>query len=167
LKIYDSFNPDYFLHLLIAGNSTLENLDIFLRDIWLEFCGHMSAFSRQRYGDEINMKHKVEDIFIPGEELIYQYDFGSTTELSIKAVDNYRGTLDRNEKIEIITRNAQPIIPCDECGKKPAVQICTQCQWDEKGWLCDTCAQTHECDDEMFLPVVNSHRTGVCGYTGE
>ncbi|MBY9021912.1 MAG: hypothetical protein KGD67_12720, partial [Candidatus Lokiarchaeota archaeon] len=29
----------------------------------------MSSFSRQRYGDEINMKHKVEDIFIPGVEL--------------------------------------------------------------------------------------------------
>ena len=167
LNIHDTFNPDYFLHLLIIGNSTLGNLDLFLRGIWLECCGHMSSFSLRRYGDEINMKQKVEDIFSPGVELNYQYDFGSTTELSIKAVDNYHGTTDGNKKIQIITRNAQPLIPCDECGAKPAVQICTECQWNEKGWLCEGCSQTHECDEDMFLPVVNSPRTGVCGYTGD
>ena len=113
------------------------------------------------------MRHKVEDIFIPGVELIYQYDFGSTTELFIKAVDNYDGATDGNKKIQIITRNAQPIIPCDECGLKPAAQICTECQWDDTGWLCEECAQTQECDEEMFLPVVNSPRTGVCGYIGD
>ena len=167
LNIYDHFNPDYFLHLLVVGNSTLKNLDVFLRDIWLECCGHMSSFSRQRYGNEIKMKHKVEDILFPGMQLVYQYDFGSTTELSIKAVDNYQGATDGNKKIQIITRNAQPIIPCDECDQKPAAQICSACQWEEKGWLCEECSQTHGCDDDMFLPVVNSPRTGVCGYTGE
>ena len=24
----------------------------------------------------------------------------------------------------------------------------------------------HECDDEIFLPVVNSPRTGICGHIG-
>jgi len=167
LHIYDAFNSDYFLHLLIAGNSILKNLDIFLRDIWLECCGHLSAFSHQRYGDEINKNRKAEDIFIPGVKLNYQYDFGSTTELSIKAVDSYYGATGGNKKIQIITRNAQPVIPCDDCGVKPAAHICTECQWDEKGWLCEGCSKTHECGDEMFLPVVNSPRTGVCGYTGD
>ncbi len=167
LHIYDSFNPDYFLHLLIFGNSTLKNLDAFLRNIWLECCGHMSSFSHKRFGDAINMNHKVEDVFIPGVELCYQYDFGSTTELIVRAVDNYFGPPLGNEQIQILTRNAQPIIPCDECRAKPAVQVCSECQWDGKGWLCEECSQTHECDDEMFLPVVNSPRTGVCGYTGE
>ncbi len=60
------------------------------------------------------MKHKVEDIFNPGVVLNYQYDFGSTTELIIKAVDNYHGTTDGEKKIQIITRNAQPLIPCDD-----------------------------------------------------
>ena len=75
----NSFNPDYFLHLLVNANSTFKHLDVFLRGIWLECCGHMSAFSRRRHGDEINIKHKVEDIVSPGVELNYQYDFGSTT----------------------------------------------------------------------------------------
>ena len=167
LNIYDAFNPDYFLHLLIIGNSTLKDLDVFLRGIWLECCGHMSSFSRQRYGNEIKMKNKVKNVFVPGQELKYQYDFGSTTELTIKTVDKYHGATDRNQEIQIIARNAQPLIPCDECGAKPAVQICTECQWEDKGWLCEACSQAHGCDEEMFLPVVNSPRTGVCGYTGD
>jgi len=149
LNVYDTFNPDYFLHLLIVGKSKLKDLDFFLRGIWLECCGHLSSFSCERYGDEINMKNKVEDVFVPGQELNYQYDFGSTTELVIKAVDNYHGTTEGYKKIQIIARNAQPLIPCDECGVKPAVQICTECQWEESGWLCQSCAEEHECDEEM------------------
>lgn len=167
LNIYDASNPDYFLHLLVVGNSTLKNLDAFLREIWLECCGHMSSFSYQRWGEEIRLNHRVEDILIPGVKLIYQYDFGSTTELVIKSMEHYTGTTDANKKIQIVSRNAPPLFPCDQCGEKPAVQICSECQWDETGWLCEACAQSHGCDDEMFLPVVNSPRTGVCGYIGE
>jgi hypothetical protein len=126
----------------------------------------MSSFSRQRYGGEINLTHKIEDVFTPGTELIYQYDFGSTTELTLKAIDYCDGTTERNKRVQVVARNAQPVVRCDECNGEPAVQICTECQWDERGWLCEKCSQTHECDDEMFLPVVNSPRTGVCGYTG-
>lgn len=167
LNIYDAFNPDYFLHLLISENTTFENLDAFLRDIWLECCGHLSSFSFQRYGDEISMTKKIKNVLTPGIQLTYQYDFGSTTELNIKAIDYYHGNIGRNKKVQVIARNAQPIIPCDECNEEPAVQICTECQWDGGGWLCEKCSQTHDCDDEMFLPVVNSPRTGVCGYTGD
>ncbi len=64
--------------------------------------------------------------------------------------------------------SGEPIIPCDECGKFQATQICTFCQWDDGGWLCDNCAKVHNCDeDDMFLPVVNSPRAGVCAYCGE
>ncbi|WP_373516651.1 hypothetical protein [Pricia sp.] len=38
-----SKNP-YFLSLWIDGNTMMEALDYFLRAIWLECCGHMSAF---------------------------------------------------------------------------------------------------------------------------
>lgn len=36
------------------------------------------------------------------------------------------------------------------------------------GRLCADCADDHgeECDRPAFLPVVNSPRSGVCGYTG-
>ena len=158
------YSPGYWLHLKVASNAKLEVLDQFLRDIWLECCGHLSAF---RYkGTELAMGRKLEDVFTPGMELLHEYDFGSTTELLVKVVDTYEGPMEKNKPVEILSRNEAPEIPCDECGKAPAVQICTECQWNEGGWLCEACAETHECHEDMRLPVVNSPRTGVCGYTG-
>ena len=36
--------PDYWLHLEMTSNAPLRVLDQFLRDTWLECCGHLSAF---------------------------------------------------------------------------------------------------------------------------
>ncbi|MEE4112859.1 MAG: hypothetical protein V2I40_08600 [Desulfobacteraceae bacterium] len=107
----------------------------------------------------------MKDIFASAKKITHQYDFGSTTELMVQAMGRYHGPM--KGKIQILARNAQPIIPCDGCNAKPAVVICTECMWDDAGWLCEACAQTHDCDEDMFLPVVNSPRTGICGYTGE
>jgi hypothetical protein len=167
IYVSDVYTRDYFLHLLISEHSSMELLDRFLRDIWLECCGHMSAFSYERWGDEIKKRRMIEDVFQPGLNLVYQYDFGSTTELNVKCIGIHQGEADEKQKIRIIARNTQPIIPCDECAQHPAVEICTECQWNEGGWLCEACAKDHQCDEEMRLPVVNSPRTGVCGYTGE
>jgi hypothetical protein len=67
---------------------------------------------------------------------------------------------------EILARNVPPEIFCDLCGKALAVEIRTECQWEGSGGLCQSCAEEHECAEEMRLPVVNSPRTGVCSYTG-
>ena len=147
-------------------NLTLEDLDDFLRNICLECCGHMSAFSRGKWGNELSLSSRIKDIAKVGDVLNYKYDFGSTTELVIKFVQFYQRTIKGTGTMQVLARNAQPVIPCDECGKYPTVEICTECQWDGGGWLCEKCAQTHECDEEMFLPVVNSPRAGVCAYTG-
>ena len=36
--------PTYWMHLEVTGSTTLATLDRFLRDTWLECCGHLSAF---------------------------------------------------------------------------------------------------------------------------
>lgn len=155
--------PEYWLHLKINSNVKLKDLDQFLRDIWLECCGHLSAFRYQR--NELKMNQRLEDILCPGIELMYEYDFGDSTVLLIKVIAHYEG-ITNNIPIEIFARNEIPEILCDECGKFPAVEICPECQCDGSGWLCGSCANNHKCDQEMFLPVVNSPRTGVCGYSG-
>lgn len=158
-------SPEYWIHLKIDNNSRLKDLDNFLRDIWLECCGHLSAFRYQR--EEVKMTQKVKDVFYPQMGLMYEYDFGSTTTLLVKVVGEYQGILKDNDKpIQILVRNEPPEILCDKCGTLPATDICTEHQWYEGGWLCESCAKNHECDEEMFLPVVNSPRVGVCGYTG-
>jgi hypothetical protein len=152
----------YWIHLKALGSARFGDLDMFLRDIWLECCGHMSAFSLDE--EEIDMKEKLGDTLRPGQKLIYEYDFGSTTELLLTVISEFEGTLKKG-KVEILVRNEAPQIKCNQC-EKPATTICADCLYDDQGWLCDDCAGKHGCDEEMFLPLVNSPRTGVCAYAG-
>jgi len=95
----------------------------------------------------------------------YEYDFGSTTHLKIKVVDERTGQVTGNG-IQLMARNNPPEIPCDVCGK-PAVELCVMCLYEGEGALCKAHSENHKCDDDYFLPVVNSPRVGVCGYTGD
>src|SRR5581483_6500614 len=45
LLVEGRFLPMYWLHLEIVTSTPLATLDRFLRDIWLECCGHLSAFT--------------------------------------------------------------------------------------------------------------------------
>src|SRR6266496_258958 len=107
----------------------------------------------------------LDQVLHPGQTCSYEYDFGSTTELTLKVISE-REVPAKKKAIEILARNNLPTVPCDVCGK-PATNTCTQCIYEDKGWLCDACAKDHECGEEMLWPMVNSPRAGVCGYTGQ
>jgi hypothetical protein len=160
------------MHLGVPASATLEALDQFLRDTWLECCGHMSEFEIQgtRYMvepmdvDDESMDVKLGDVLSPKMTFLHAYDFGTTTHLKLKVVSQYESDLP-GKKIHVLARNEPPVIPCGVCGE-PATQVCMECSYSKEGWLCKKCAARHECGEEMSLPVVNSPRTGVCGYTG-
>ncbi|HWR50590.1 MAG TPA: hypothetical protein VN428_05760 [Bryobacteraceae bacterium] len=134
----------------------------------------MSAFTigEDRYSSgpmkefgELGMGARLSRVLAPGMEFSYEYDFGSTTDLSIKVA----GLREQNAPrvaIQLLARNDPPEIFCEQCGDHPAVMVCTECVWDGGGWLCNTCGEEHECGVEMCLPVVNSPRVGVCAYAG-
>jgi len=174
LVVEGRYLPDYWMHLEVPANATLEVLDRFLREIWLECCGHMSAFTiggtvysvaPMAEFDDKSMKVKLDKALSPGMEFYYEYDFGTTTDLALKVVAEGQAE-GVGKSIHVIARNDPPPITCVSCGKT-ATQVCTECLWDDGGWLCDKCAAEHECDEDMFLPVVNSPRVGECGYTGD
>ena len=154
--------PEYWMHLKVSGHARFQDLDNFLREIWLECCGHMSAFIIGP--EEVKKGKKLEYVLRPGMELIHEYDFGSTTELTIKVVSEFESTAKTGE-VEILARNDPPQIKCSHCDNL-ATTICTECIYEDAGWLCNDCAEDHECGEDMLLPVVNSPRTGVCGYAG-
>ena len=158
--------PGYWLHLQADANTTMKSLDSFLRKIWLECCGHMSVFHLGPH--QLGMSHKLTSTLEPGMELGYEYDMGDTTALRITVMGEYPGLLTPKKPVEVLARNLAPAVLCDACGKKPAVLICPECHYEGEGWLCKACAKKHECggEEEYFLPVVNSPRAGVCGYTG-
>jgi hypothetical protein len=174
LVVEARYSSDYWMHLEVPADAPLEDLDSFLRRIWLECCGHMSAFTIEgktysvapmaEFDDE-SMEARLDDILNPGMKFHYEYDFGSTTHLAMKVVSQEQKQI-KDEFITVLARNEPPSIPCMSCGKM-AAQVCTECLWSGEGWLCDECAAEHKCGEDMLLPVVNSPRVGVCGYTGQ
>lgn len=173
LLVEGRYSPEYWMHIELPADARLELLDGFLRDTWLECCGHMSAFEIEgsRYSiapmgelDDESMWARLSDVLRVGVKFYHEYDFGSTTHLALKVVAQEQKQV-KSKSIHVLARNEPPVIPCVSCGK-PAAQVCTECIDSDAGWLCDTCAADHECGEEMLLPVVNSPRVGVCGYTG-
>ena len=175
LLVEGGYKNKYWLHLELPADAKLKDLDGFLRDIWLECCGHLSMFTieEKRYGDADRAKSmniKVGEILKPEMKFYHEYDFGTTTTLTLKVLSSREEIGRKGNSIELLARNNPPLILCELC-KKPATQVCSQCIWEgNNAWFCDKCAKKHEdknsrCED-MFLPVVNSPRVGMCGYTG-
>jgi hypothetical protein len=153
----------YFLSLWVDGETTMKNVDAFLRKIWLECCGHLSKF------DGAAMTKKAKDVFSKGLEMEYEYDFGSSTLLTLTVIDEY--PIKADEKIVLLSRNEPLEIMCSLCKKAPATQICTVCMYEGEAGFCDKCAPKHakKCEDfadYAAMTVVNSPRMGVCGYEG-
>jgi hypothetical protein len=165
--------PEYWIHVEAAAGASLAALDGFLRNIWLECCGHLSAF---RIGAETYMSHPesgmgdrsmniaLNKVLSKGTKFFHEYDFGTTTELVLKVVGE-REVENSRKSVLLLARNDPPAMNCVSCGK-PAVRVCAECIYDGSGLLCKECAKEHECGEEVQLPVVNSPRVGMCGYCG-
>ena len=164
----------FWVYFEADGSTTLRKVDGFLRDLWLECCGHMSAFtiwnteyvSNLESGDRgRSMNVPLEKVIQPSMKFKHEYDFGTTTELGLNCISERRGSVKAG--IRVLARNNLPDFRCHVCGK-PAKEICAQCIYSESEFLlCESCAKKHKCGEDMLLPVVNSPRMGMCGYTGE
>ncbi len=71
--------PQYWLYLEIPASATLSDLDDFLRAVWLECCGHLSAFT-------IDDVRYDSDVTEEGGEEEYEEE-GLATEEQIRALD--------------------------------------------------------------------------------
>ena len=178
--------PQYWMHLEAPAVVTLTDLDALLRRVWLECCGHLSQFIiegkeyvvEDLWEDEEEERRVVElkpedesmdtllaEVLRPGMTFTHEYDMGDTTELRLHVVSE--GLLDVPGRfIRIVARNNRPDLNCSSCGKA-ATQICAECYFDGEGWLCEGCSPDHKCDEAAVLPLLNSPRTGRCGYGRE
>lgn len=163
---------EFWLHIEMKASSKLSDLDKFLRDIWLECCGHLSQFIIDRqvympsYAGDLRetggkpMGVQLGKVLGVKDKFEHEYDFGSTTYLEGQIISERQGAL--REKVRILARNRMPEVVCTQC-RKSAAWFCADCQ----EFYCSECLADHECGEEMALPVVNSPRMGECGYTGE
>ena len=169
LFVEGRYSPVYWLHFAAGAEASLRDVDSYLRAIWLECCGHSSAFKIQgkRYCYpfvEAGLEIGISGLLQPGKLCYYEYDFGSTTALKLKLLGMRDGSPDSYE-VRLLARNDAPHVICDQCGIHQATKICMQCQSSGRGWLCEACTASHRCGPDVYLPVSNSPRAGVCGYS--
>ena len=175
----------HWLYARVGKRAKLADLDDLLRSTWVDCCGHLSSFSGANVtynmmpddmgpGDAKTMNVSAIKALVKHKSLKYEYDFGTPTILFACLSGPCSGAK-MKRPVEIVARNIDVPFDCAACGKKgAATQVCTSCMWADKGCLlCDKCVGKHKhgkdqdpVDDAYFLPVVNSPRMGMCGYTG-
>jgi hypothetical protein len=169
LRVQDAYCREFWLDLEIRGSKTLQDLDHYLREIWLECCGHMSDFFLGgAFETEVSMRRKVSQVFLPGGKLTHVYDFGTSSETILNCVEVREGKPLTTRAIALMARNTMPERACIECGQ-PATHLCMECQSEDQteGVLCDQHAKNHPHKSYGEpIALVNSPRMGMCGYDG-
>lgn len=169
LRVQDAYDKDFWLDLEMVGTASLEKLDDYLRAIWLECCDHLSAFTIGGWGGiEIEESRKANTVFKPGLVLRHLYDFGTTSHTDIKVISYREGKATTKHPIALLARNRMPEVFCQECSR-PAKWLCIECLYEENesGYLCTEHMEVHPHEDYGEpMPLVNSPRVGMCGYTG-
>lgn len=177
LRVADSRSPDYWLDVEMPITANLDDLDGFLRGIWLECCGHMSSSTIGPEVDYDNFdpfggppkKSKQPTLealgLTKGDRFGYTYDFGSSTELTVQVQARETVAARAREKVRLLARNLPPALSCSQCAA-PAKWVHSW-KYDEKtGGPLLYCGKHGKRSREEQLPVVNSPRMGVCGYDG-
>lgn len=184
VTITDRQPVTYWMFARVSERATLLDLDDLIRDKWVECCGHLSAFSSGGMSYDSTLikdgsgrsakameKARASKVLRENRTLGYVYDFGTSTDLTVKLVAQCSAA-GMKDSVEVAARNQDIRHECGTCGKAAAEWICTECIWgDDSPLFCTKCGKDHEHgspldDDAMYLPVVNSPRMGVCGYTG-
>ncbi len=177
LLVEDAWSSDYWLHLEVAGRAALDELDSYLRFIWLECCGHLSHFSVDEifyvkeselpyaFYESEPMSAQIASVFGPETKAEYLYDYGTSSELLITVAAARTGIWE-GKPVRLLSRNETPIMECMVC-RKQADWLCLDCLYEDGNcFLCVQHADQNVHDDEMILPAVNSPRIGMCGYEG-
>lgn len=161
--------PEFWLDLEVSGVAPLQDLDDYLRAIWLECCGHMSAFTLGGWGTpQLAKEAFVADVFRHKAKIMHVYDFGTESWTTLKRISVRKGQTTTRRPISLMVRNRLPEVVCLECGA-PAGWLCVECviEEDRMGFLCAKHRKNHPHDNYGApLKVVNSPRLGLCGYTG-
>lgn len=173
LRVSGQYRPGYWLDIDVPISLTLDDLGGFLRGIWLECCGHMSAFTVGPQEDYSDYSGSTELTQPPlsrlglevGQKFGYTYDFGSSTELSVQVQARERVSGEASKSVRLLARNLPPELSCSKCSA-PARWAHSWDYDEQTGDPLLYCGKHGKSTREEQLPVVNSPRMGVCGYDG-
>ncbi len=116
--------------------------------------------------EDRSMYVKLEKVLKSKKKFAYEYDFGSTTYLDLRLLGEREGARYNDKRtgaVRVLARNLPPGVYCEKCGKSATKFL--PGSYGGYGALCDACAKQVKYV-EWFLPIINSPRVGVCGYTG-
>ncbi|HET8828522.1 MAG TPA: hypothetical protein VFM79_04240 [Pelobium sp.] len=147
----------YFLMLWIDGETKIAELDYFLRQIWLECCGHMSSFTNPKTARQRGSMFDVFDAYdlleqgkVKQYEKLMEENSGEVP-MSKKAIKTLTKDLKliyrydfgsttellvnvicdfpikADDSIVLLSRNEPLGLSCDDCGKEIATKICAGC----------------------------------------
>ena len=163
----------YFLSLWVDGEAIMEDIDDFLRSIWLECCGHMSSFTsvkNNRGARGMWDIFEIQDLLTNGKikkyEKLMEEANGEipmsrkikmvlTKDLKIEYVYDFGSStslqltvlnefpVKADKKIVLLSRNDPPEIWCEICKKEPATVLCSVCMDQEENAFCKKCAKQH------------------------
>ena len=162
LKVEGTFDKNYWLYIDVPVEETLEEIDSFLRHIWLECCYHASAFLLPKRL-EVDMDRRLRTFQI-GTKFSHHYDFGSTTETTLTIMETMRRK-PQKEPVILLARNIPPVFKCADCGKTAEYINQELMYQSDNMFYCAECRKKY--GDGRILPITNSPRMGECGYGGE
>lgn len=170
LRVEDAYDKSFWLHLEVRGSTILEDLDAYLREIWLECCDHLSDFRTSQYGGkEFSMDSKVDEVFKPKETITHIYDYGTSSITLLTSLGQTSGVALNEHPLSLMARNLRPEATCMECDQ-PATHFCDVCVYENgvDGLLCakHVVDHPHNNEEEGPIELVNSPRLGMCGYYG-
>lgn len=163
---YNSY--EYCIYLSIDENLQLQHLDQFIRDVWVECCGHLSSFfiDKVKYDDNGNslyeMNITLKDVLSVGTKFRYEYDFTNPTSIILEVVSKIEVSKIHSQ-IEILSRNNEKQYTCNNCNNKAKFRYNLL-----DYFLCKKCANKIDfCMLEELLGIYfNSPRDGMCNYIG-
>lgn len=98
IRVNDIYTANYWVFIEVDGRTCLlKDIDSFLRNLWLECCGHLSSFKingqnydshpdPSNYSKAKSMQVRVDSILKEGMIFEYMYDFGTSTELVLEVI---------------------------------------------------------------------------------
>jgi hypothetical protein len=169
----------YFLSLWVDGETHMDSLDHFLRDVWLECCGHESEFEDLTIKTDRETQNMINNLLMEGkiEELLQiAISFEAKRKVSMsnktKSVFRKGRILDYNYDFEdstalvitvmeeysvkadseiiLVSRNEPLSIMCSDCRMMPATLICTADTHLGETMFCPQCAEKHAKTCEAF-----------------
>ena len=170
ITIQGQQSKNYWLVVLARHDARLGDLELLIRDVWMEDCERMSSFLIEdviyETDDEPSsgaMDVPLTDIIAPGSKFTYHYSFDPIVSLDLEVVGETPIIPPDDGTLCLIARNSPPTIPCEICGGKADLALYDH-YGDLAGYYCRRCFDSGAHDPDYAGTISNSPGIGTCDY---